>query len=167
MKIRHDRIRRILRNPIYYGHFEYAGELYEGKHQPIISKALFDKVQAVLEKRTHRFPVERVPKVFTGLLRCGECGRAITAEIQKGHTYYRCTKKSKLAKCSQPFIREEELDRQLSALLAQFTLCPDWALGTAHDARKRAEGHHKRITRHRGRETGRNRPNQGQAATAA
>ena len=129
MKIRHDRIRRILRNPIYYGHFEYAGELYEGKHQPIISKALFDKVQAVLEKRTHHFPVEREPKVFTGLLRCGECGRAITAEIQKGHTYYRCTKKSKLAKCSQPFIREEELDRQLSALLAQFTLCPDWALG--------------------------------------
>ena len=129
MKVRHDRIRRMLRNPFYYGHFEYAGELYEGKHPPIISKALFDKVQAVLEKRTHHMTTERAPKVYTGLLRCGECGRMITAEIQKGHTYYRCTKKSKVAKCSQPFVREEALDQQLSALLAQFTLRQDWADG--------------------------------------
>jgi site-specific DNA recombinase len=129
IKIHHDRIRRMLRNPFYYGHFEYGGELYEGKHPPIISKALFDKVQAVLEKRTRHIAVEREPKVFTGLLRCGECGRMITAEIQKGHTYYRCTKKSKSVKCSQPFVREEELDQQLSALLAQFTLRPEWALG--------------------------------------
>ena len=50
MKVRHDRIRRMLRNPFYYGHFEYSGEVYEGKHQPIISKALFDKVQGVLEE---------------------------------------------------------------------------------------------------------------------
>ena len=83
----------------------------------------------MLEKRTHHITAEREPKVFTGLLRCGECGRMITAEIQKGHTYYRCTKKSKLVKCSQPFVREEALDQQLSALLAQFTLRPEWAEG--------------------------------------
>jgi site-specific DNA recombinase len=129
IKIHHDRIRRMLRNPFYYGHFEYAGEVYEGKHPPIISKALFDRVQAVLEKRTHHFPKEREPKAFTRLLQCGECGRAVTAEIQKGHTYYRCTKKSKTVTCKQPFIREEELDRQLSALLSQFTLRPEWADG--------------------------------------
>jgi site-specific DNA recombinase len=129
MKVHHDRIRRMLRNPFYYGHFEYGGEVYEGKHQPIISKALFDKVQEVLERRTHRMTSERVPKAFAGLLRCGECGLAITAEVQKGHVYYRCTKKSKTVKCKQPFVREEELDQQLSALLSQFTLRPDWAEG--------------------------------------
>ena len=31
----------ILSNPFYYGHFKYAGEIYEGKHQPIISKKIF------------------------------------------------------------------------------------------------------------------------------
>jgi hypothetical protein len=127
IKIHHDRIRRMLRNPFYYGHFEYAGEVYEGKHPPIISKALFDKVQGVLERRTHHFPTEREPKAFTGLLHCKECGRAVTAEIQKGHTYYRCTKKSKLVKCRQPFLREEELERQLSILISQFTLPSEWA----------------------------------------
>ncbi|WP_366517519.1 recombinase family protein, partial [uncultured Campylobacter sp.] len=33
----------IFQNSFYYGHFLYKGELYEGRHQPIISKALFDK----------------------------------------------------------------------------------------------------------------------------
>ena len=30
----------MLANPFYVGFFHYAGELYEGKHQPIISKKL-------------------------------------------------------------------------------------------------------------------------------
>jgi site-specific DNA recombinase len=85
LKLHIDWVRRFLRNPFYYGHFEYAGELYEGKHKPIISKELFDKVQGVLDCRTHHFPAERQPKAFAGLFRCGECGMAVTAEIQKGH----------------------------------------------------------------------------------
>src|ERR1051325_5798547 len=53
---------------------------------------------------------------------------AITAEVQKGHTYYRCTKKSKTRKCSQKFIRQEELERQLSMMLREHTLPVDWDL---------------------------------------
>jgi site-specific DNA recombinase len=127
LKLHHDWIRRFLRNPFYYGHFEYAGELYEGRHKPIISQELFNKVQNVLESRTHHIPQEREPKAFAGLFRCGECGMAITAEIQKGHTYYRCTKKSKARKCSQKFIREEDLERQLSLMLQGLNLRGDWA----------------------------------------
>jgi site-specific DNA recombinase len=122
-----ERVRRILRNPFFYGHFQYAGELYEGKHKPIISKELFDKVQSVIAKRTHHIPEERIPKPFLGLFKCSECGMAITAELQKGHTYYRCTKKSKTHICLQKqYVREEELDRQLSTLLAPFSLRGDW-----------------------------------------
>ena len=62
-----------------------------------------------------------------GLLRCGGCGGGVTAEIQKGHTYYRCTRKNRMQRCSQPFIREEALDAQISALLAPFALRADWA----------------------------------------
>ena len=49
----------------------------------------------------------------------------ITAEVQKGHVYYRCTKKG--TNCNQPYIREEELDRQLSTLLQKVSLREDWA----------------------------------------
>jgi hypothetical protein len=68
-----------------------------------------------------------LPKAFTQLLRCGGCGGGITAEIQKGHVYYRCTRKNRTQRCTQPYIREEELDTQISALLKPFALRADWA----------------------------------------
>ena len=65
-----------------------------------------------------------------GLLHCASCGSAITAEIQKGHTYYRCTKKGRLASwCNQPYIREEALNTEISGLLQPFALRADWADG--------------------------------------
>ena len=36
-----DKIKCILTNPFYYGQFRYAGEMYEGRHAPIIRKATF------------------------------------------------------------------------------------------------------------------------------
>ncbi len=122
-----DRITRILTNPFYCGLFRYGGEIYEGKHEPIVSKRLFDKVQYILKGngRPHH-KTKNEPRPLCGLFRCGECGRMITAEVQRGHTYYRCTKKSAV-RCSQLYVREEELDRQLSDILNQFAIPEAWA----------------------------------------
>ena len=128
LPIHKDRIRFILVNPFYYGHFRYAGEMYEGKHTPLIDKQLFDKVQIVIVRRGHPMRKDKEPKAFCGLLRCGECGMGITAEEQKGHTYYRCTKKS-AARCSQPFMREEVLAADLSEILTHYTIPEDWTRG--------------------------------------
>ena len=35
----------ILKNPIYYGYFDWKGVLYAGAHEAVISKELYDKVQ--------------------------------------------------------------------------------------------------------------------------
>ena len=120
---------QILSNPFYYGHFRHCGEVYEGRHEPIISKRLFDSVQGVMQGRWKWSPHETVRKLkpYMRLLRCGECGGAITAEIQKGHTYYRCSKKFKLRPCTQPYVREEVLDAEITALLKPFSLRADWA----------------------------------------
>ena len=131
-------VSRLLSNPIYYGHFLYAGEVHEGKHEPIISKDLFDRADAVLNRRWRHSPTENTaqPKAFTGLLRCASCGMMITAERKEKHqkngnthsyTYYRCTKKNKTQPCSQPFIREEVLDVEITALLKPYSLPADWA----------------------------------------
>src|SRR3989338_8580824 len=73
-RIKRDRVTRILSNPFYYGHFKYGGELYEGKHEPIIAKKLFDQVQEVLKQRGRvRIHEKNQPQVFCGLLRCGTC----------------------------------------------------------------------------------------------
>ncbi|HOX30258.1 MAG TPA: recombinase family protein [Candidatus Pacearchaeota archaeon] len=125
--LKKDQISRLLCNPFYYGYFYYSGELHEGKHQPIITKKLFDRVQAVLEERSKPQRAKIEPKALCGLFQCGECGMMVTCEYQKGHTYYRCSKKSKTVKCRQPYIREEELNRQLSEEMQKFSLPEDWA----------------------------------------
>ena len=62
--------------------------------------------------------------ILRGLMRCGECGRMITAEVQKGHTYYRCTKR--LTNCKQKYVREEELAAQISKFIQKVSLCDEW-----------------------------------------
>ncbi len=122
-----DRISYLLSNPFYVGLFKYSGEIHEGKHQPVISKKIFDTVQEVLKQRGR--PQNRkdsIPKAFVGLFRCS-CNMGITAEIQKGHVYYRCSRKSKTVDCKELYIREEELDKQLSELIQKFSLKKNWA----------------------------------------
>src|SRR3990167_8705221 len=123
-------IQMILRNPFYYGAFKFNGELYEGKHEPAIAKKLFDKVQEVMSEKSR--PKKRGEKtyIFRGLLKCGECGCAITAEDKtkksgRHYVYYRCTKKKDA--CSQPYIREEILASQISDILQKVSLPKDWA----------------------------------------
>ena len=137
LPLKKDQIAKMLTNPFYYGHFRYAGEVYEGKHTPIISKKQFDEVQTVFEKRRHkRTTKHNDPKPLCGLLRCGSCNMMITGENQtKRHkngnvhhyTYYHCTKKRKSMKCTESHIRQELLDKQLSGLLAEYAMPMAWA----------------------------------------
>ena len=127
----------ILANPFYIGLFNYAKELHEGKHEPIISKKLFDEAQEMLKLRgqPERKP-QNEPQPYCGLISCASCGMMITGEYKvkkqkngnvHNYTYYHCTKKNKNVKCSEPCIRQEELDRQLSSLIQKVSLPKDWA----------------------------------------
>jgi site-specific DNA recombinase len=127
----------ILSNPFYIGLFKYGGEIHEGKHEPIISKKLFDEAQEMLKKRgqPERKP-QNEPQPFCGLISCASCGMMITGEYkvkkQKNgnvheYTYYRCSKKSKTIKCPESAVREKEMDRQLSSLIQKVSLPKDWA----------------------------------------
>jgi hypothetical protein len=118
----------LFRNPFYYGAFEYNGQLYQGKHEPMITKREFDRAQDILDGKAHPKP-ETHEFAFTGLIRCGECGCMITAEEklkkQKNgnthhYTYYRCTKRK--LPCSQKTIRLEELEKQIQETLSSIEI---------------------------------------------
>lgn len=153
-KIKDDRIKKILKNPFYYGYFMYNDELHKGEHTTIISKSLYDKCQRVMERRGHAQPTaaERPVIPFLGLLHCS-CGMGITAETKTrtqkngNHhewTYYRCSRKNKAVKCSQPAVREVVLWEQLSALLLDYSLPSEaitWLLDKI-EADERTESSH-------------------------
>ena len=116
----------ILQNPFYYGVFEYpkdSGNWYQGKHQPIITKELFDAVQAQTKSQILR--VENKEFAFTRIMECGLCGSGITADEKfkklknggvKRHVYYGCTKvRDRECKCG--YLNEEDLVDQLAQLI--------------------------------------------------
>ncbi len=118
-------IQSILSNSFYYGVFKYNGELYDGKHEPMISKKLFEACQKVMADRSRPKKPSQKEYPFRNMLVCGECGCAITSETQKGHNYYRCTKKR--GKCSQKYIREEVLADLVADELQKVSLSSAWA----------------------------------------
>ena len=116
-------IYRILENTFYYGEFEYprgSGNWYQGKHDPIITKELFNQVQDQV-KNSQLVRKENIEFAFTKIMKCGLCGSGVSATEKwkkqkngppKRHVYYGCTKaKDKNCKCG--YISETELIKQL------------------------------------------------------
>jgi len=116
-------IYRLLENTFYYGPFEYprgSGNWYQGKHEPLITKELFDLVQDQM-KNSQLVRRESIEFAFTKIMTCGLCGSGISAtekfkKLKNGgynrHIYYGCTKaKDKNCKCG--YISEEDLIKQL------------------------------------------------------
>ncbi len=97
----------MLANPFYAGIIEIKrnGRTFQGGHQPLISLATFERVQAVkagkaLKKTTvHQYTYRR-------LFRCRHCDGAMTPERQKGTVYYRCHTTG----CATKSIRENDLE---------------------------------------------------------
>jgi len=114
-------IQKILQNIFYIGLMKYGREIFEGQHKPLISKELFDKCQEVMSKRGKVQEIRKHNFAFLGLLKCASCGASITAEIQKGHNYYRCTKKK--GPCQEKhYLREEQLTEQIKSFLQKVSL---------------------------------------------
>lgn len=121
----------LLQNDFYYGSFEYprkSGMWYKGKHEPLITKELFDLVQQQVKSQIIR--VEDKEFAFTKIMQCGLCGSGITADEkfkkQKNgnihrYVYYGCTK-FKDKHCKSGYINEDELIEQFVQLIEKIDL---------------------------------------------
>ena len=90
----------ILKNSLYHGMIRHKGKIYQGIHESIITKELFDEVQNIRKDRirpkrmtTYNF------SLFPSLIQCKECGSfmcaVFTNKIKAGrrtrYFYYRCS----------------------------------------------------------------------------
>jgi site-specific DNA recombinase len=110
-----------LRNRLYMGEFEWNGHLYVGKHQPLVTRDLWERVQGVLDGR-HAKKHRRVKHdfAFSGLIACGHCGCSMVGEIKKRrYVYYHCT--GYRGRCEEPYVREEIIGDRFSQLLGRLT----------------------------------------------
>lgn len=122
----------ILKNTFYYGEFEYprgSGNWYKGKHQPLITKDLYNQVQNKITS-DHLVRSQDKEFAFTRMITCGLCGSGITADekfkkLKDGTTnryvYYGCTKFND-KNCPCGYIREEDLIEQLAQIIDTISL---------------------------------------------
>jgi hypothetical protein len=124
-KLTKSEIHRVLHNPIYAGEFRWKGKLYAGLHTPIISRRLFEDVQDVFEV-LNRPRYKKHKHAFTGLMTCGLCGCAMTAEVKKGtYIYYHCT--GFKGRCGNTWIREGNLSGLFADVVKQIHISAEVA----------------------------------------
>lgn len=128
-------IRRRIANPVYIGKIQFDGEIFDGQHESIINKELFDKANARMNARASSLPFKRI-YLLSGLIYCGKCGERCSAyENRSKHkgkeyrqAYYRCNARTWKYKqkhgrtCEQPSIRVDELEQAVMNQVKQLPL---------------------------------------------
>ena len=137
------KIEQVLKNPFYYGEMRIKGKLYPHKYDAVISKDLFDQVDAVrngYKVTQHRWG--GLPYPFRGLINCAECGCRITFEKKKGlYVYGHCTQSK--GKHNAKYVNEDVIATKLAKLFQDIRIPEDafeelsTGLRTAHEDKKR------------------------------
>jgi len=122
-------VHNMLNDRAYIGEIQYKGNWFPGKHEILIDRATWERVQTLLGNRqqvTHAL-------TFAGdLIDCGFCGHKITGELKTKQTksgpreyiYYRCTKYSKPGH-PRTRIKEADLDSQVLSFFEKIRIDDD------------------------------------------
>ena len=140
-------IHTILSDPFYCGKFIWNGKEYEGKHEPLICEETFALTQKKLKRPLKNGKVRKHEFLYAGLLQCASCNSSVSAEVQKGYIYYRCTryKPCNERKC----VREETITAQiiqtLEALRILQTDVMDWLSRALKECHEGEKNYHERV----------------------
>jgi hypothetical protein len=119
-----------LRDRYYLGVIEYDGVEYQGRHQPLVSEELFNRVQRVLDAhsgsgvryRTHHHYLK-------GLVWCGRCKSRFTvqrAQGRRGGIYYYFLCRGRLqGNCDQRYLPVEVVEDAVASHYGHAVSLPD------------------------------------------
>ena len=137
---------KILRDPHYTGVILYNGDLYPGRHEPLISKELFLRVQDVMSGRVRRGLRDRVHHHYLrGLLLCQRChDQGLTSQlvyteaVGNGGTYeyFFCPRKKRVGGCDLPYVPVHEAERAVAKRFGRERL----SAGTIAELRQELDG---------------------------
>ena len=86
--VMHTYIAKVLANPFYYGVIQWAWELFSGRHEPIIDKELWDKVNNINRWVSYEKKADNVHFWLRWLILNGETWSILTASLVKGKYVY-------------------------------------------------------------------------------
>lgn len=86
--------------------------IVENTHAAIIDRLTFKKVQTLLKKDTRTSPRQKELYLFSGFLRCANCGKAMARSQVRGRVYYFCRtyKDQSKTACTKHSIKHDKLE---------------------------------------------------------
>jgi site-specific DNA recombinase len=120
-----------LKNVFYIGKVRHGNEVFEGKHEALVSRELWERAQAIRSERYRNkktaAPCYRV-YLLNGIVRCSVCRQTLRVQRSAGHSYYRHTSLVRGIACSEPdvMVREERLADQIDEFVNRLSIPDDW-----------------------------------------
>ena len=126
-------VRRILQNQMYIGNMVQGVNktvsykvheckavpkedwiIVENTHEAIIDKETFEKTQSLFNRHIRSSPVTKQTDLFSGLVRCADCGAVMSKKTNKlpygTYRYYKCSTNRRQGKCTNHTIRIDKLE---------------------------------------------------------
>ncbi|ACC97793.1 Resolvase domain [Elusimicrobium minutum Pei191] len=136
---------RAFRNPFYYGVMKIKGLEFPHIYEPLITKELFDRNQAVI--RGHKRQNTKCAckeNVFRGIVKCKDCGTIISPytkdrKVKNGinqHSYLRCSRyqaNKNGVECHAENVAEESALKQVKAEISKLCIGPSLAEDMLND----------------------------------
>ena len=122
------KLAEVLRSRAYLGKVVYRGAEYEGKHEPIISRELFDKVQAVFAEHDYAgVRVRRGGHYLRGVLYCGSCEERLSSDVKKGrYEYFYCLgMHESRTPCREHYTPARPIERQVEGIYETIRIRPE------------------------------------------
>ena len=122
-----------LANPVYIGCFADGKAIRPGRHQPIVSRKLFDQARAQVESRRTTRGARRttsIPWPLRGKVVCPNCGRIMSTHVIHHkpvvYRYYRCRSHAGgQPPCKMSRIAAFDIETAVEHILEDNSLCQD------------------------------------------
>ncbi len=122
-------VHNIPKDRAYIGEILHKGQWYPGKHEPLIDRVTWDRVQTLLGGQNYQNHALTYAGEFITCAHCGhpisgECKTKMTKSGPRSYVYYRC---ARYTKPGHPRVRvpEAEFDRQILALFDRMRIDDD------------------------------------------
>lgn len=133
-------LHNMLRDPYYVGYVTWKGQIYPGRHEPLIDHELFERVQNVLRKRSGNGTRDRIHAHYLkGWLFCARCrdedttARLVynvsTGRNRVRYAYFVC-RRSKQGLCDLPHLPAETVEEAILDHYRTLQLPTDFATTT-------------------------------------
>jgi site-specific DNA recombinase len=121
-------LHKIFQNSYYKGDVTFQGVSYEGRHEPLVSVAIWQKVQDVMAAHVVGEKVRRHQHYLNGSIYCGNCHSRLSVQMSTNrhgvtYEYFVCAgRHDKRTECTQRALQIDEVEERVANLYSTVTL---------------------------------------------